>query len=151
MSGDETEAKVFYAGDPGEGGAGGLYNMLVPHGFERGRLLLPFLGGFTSVWDTGRFRDMWVERDAEGELHYRVYTRNGGGNRKDQHEAIGRMHAHPLYERDADDTFDSTYASFWFHVQDEHTETLGGVAVPAVDMDERWKLLIAGLSEAGAS
>jgi hypothetical protein len=143
--------EIIYAGDPNEGGAGGLYNMLVPDGFKRGRLLMPFLGGFDSLWDVGRFRDMWAEVDTEGKLHYRVYTRNGGGNREDQEEAIARMRAHPLYERDEDDTFDSTYASFWFRVQDEFTSTIRQIAVPTMDMAERWKTLIAALGEVGST
>ena len=48
-----------------------------------------------------------------------VYTRAGGGNRDDYAREIMGLQAHPLYVRDYDDPFDSTYATFVFRVPDE--------------------------------
>jgi hypothetical protein len=119
----------------------GLYNALFPGSEARGALFAGFLG-FPSLDAIGRLRDAWPEIDPEHDVLIRVYTRNGGGNRADYVTAIDGMRAHPLFVRDADDKFDSTYASFWFRVPDEWKERLRDVASPPVDMDERWKKTI---------
>ena len=123
-------------------GRGGLYNMVIPGGFDRGTVLLPLLGfvGFAAV---GRFRDAWVEPDADGQLLIHVYTRNGGGNRADYAPVNADLAAHPLYVRDADDSFDPTYASFWFRVPPEYVEALRPVALDApLDTGARWQTMI---------
>lgn len=61
----------------------------------------------------GRIRDAWVEDHGE-DLLIRVHTRNGGGNREGQAEAINSMRAHPWYVRDEDLDYDNTYADFYF-------------------------------------
>jgi hypothetical protein len=139
--------EVIPAGD-GQG-RGGFYNMLIPGGFERGEVLLPLLGGFETFSQLGRFRDIWVEKDADGQLHFHLYTRNGGGNRPAYEEAINRLRAHPLFERDADDSLDSTYASFWFRVPPQHCDLLREIATDPVDTGERWKAIIASVSSSG--
>lgn len=63
----------------------------------------------------GRLRDAWFERDGET-IVARVHTRNGGGNRPDHEAEIQSMRDHPWYLRDEDDSFDSTYADFYFRV-----------------------------------
>ena len=85
--------------------------------------------------DFGRYRDCYV---AQGEIA--VYTRCGGGNRPDYIEMFEKMRAHPLYLRDKDDDFDSTYATIWFklppewgHLLDQHD-----IGEP-FDPDKRWK------------
>ncbi len=92
--------------------------------------------------DVGRFRDCFV---TEGEIA--VYTRNGGNNREcccSDGPACGaecrnpdtaqcactgcvithRLPSHPLYVRDEDDDFDSTYATIYFRFPDEHADQL---------------------------
>lgn len=116
----------------------------------------------------GRYRDVWIERDAdesEDTLIVAVYTRNGGGNRDDQAEAIAYMRSLPTYVSDADDQFDSTYATFRFriHESDLDLEALGRLGVPEdqwlsredtwegfrmacvdpINTDERWQTAIA--------
>jgi hypothetical protein len=115
----------------------GLYNMIFSGGQERGAVLLPTLG-FSAYNDVGRFRDAWVERDGMDRLFIRIYTRNGGGNREAYAEVIDKLRAHPLFERDMDDIFDTTYASFWFRIPEQHRELFDEIAVDPVDMDARW-------------
>ena len=52
--------------------------------------------------------------------------------------------AHPLYLRDADDSFDQTYATFYFRAPafPAMREALAAVAGGPVDMSERWKAAI---------
>lgn len=137
----DPEPHVLRVGD--DQGRGGLYNMVVPGGFDRGAVLLPLLG-FTGFDALGRFRDAWVEPDpGDGQLLICVYTRNGGGNRPDYADVIAALAAHPAYLRDADDAFDSTYASFWFRVPPEHVELLRPVALDApLDTGARWQAMV---------
>lgn len=120
---------------------------------DRGAILLTIL----DHPNVGRYRDAWVEQGPDGEPVIAIYTRNGGGNRgcycDDDHPegpctgliATEVLPAHPLYLRDADDSFDSTYATFYFRVPDEYREALAEVACEPVDTGERWRALIAAL------
>ena len=78
--------------------------------------------------DVGRFRDAYVTDDG---TQIAVYTRNGGGNREHWGDEEAepdcsctgciiecRLPKHPLYVRDEDDEFDSTYATVFFRVPD---------------------------------
>lgn len=56
-----------------------------------------------------RFRDVWLDED---ENHIVIYTRTGGGNREYYPNKV--LTSHPLYIRDEDDDFDSTYAKYYF-------------------------------------
>ena len=127
-----------------------LYDIAVGDGHqqERGALLLRILGGPTVA----RFRDAWVEKGDGGPV-IAIYTRQGGGNREcccgdmDREHVPGQCYAacnealaaHPLYLRDADDGFDSTYATFYFRAPDEFREALAGIATAPVDTDKRWQ------------
>lgn len=123
-------------------GRGGLYNMLWDGGFDRGAALLPLLG-FVHYSDVGRFRDIWIERDADGQLWFQLYTRNGGDNSEEYADEIARVRAHEMYERDADDWHDNTYASFWFRVPPDWAEVIEDqvpeMVVDAIDTGQRWK------------
>lgn len=70
----------------------------------------------------GRYRDHWLERDGEDGLVCAVYTRNGGGNREEYDSQIKQMQALPTYVSDADDTYDSTYATFRFRMTKEQVQ-----------------------------
>ena len=99
-----------------------------------------------------RYRDAWVEKSDDGTV-IAIYTRQGGGNRQCNCEEFEREHVpdqcyaacneelarHPLYIRDRDDGFDSTYATFWFRVPEEYREALAKVAGDPVDTDKRWQ------------
>lgn len=119
----------------------GLYNMALGDGREvqRGAAVLRMLG--LTFEDTGRFRDAWVEKGENGPV-IAIYTRNGGGNRNDYEEVIAAMQAHENYLRDADDEFDSTYATFYFTVPDEWCDSLAQVAIEPVDMSAKWRSAI---------
>lgn len=114
----------------------GLYSQLMGDGreVERGKTALMVLG----VMSFGRFRDAWVERGQDGKPVFAIYTRNGGGNRENWAETIGAMQANEHYLRDADDTFDSTYATFYFRVPVEWHEALAQVMIEPVDMSAKW-------------
>ena len=104
-----------------------------------------------------------------------IYTRQGGGNRecccRDSPEEFAARHfparcsaacnealaAHPLYLRDADDKFDTAYATFYFRAPSELpaavpadlrallAEALAALPEAAgepVNMDERWQAAI---------
>lgn len=127
----------------------GLYNML--HGVnENGGALLAALG--LTADDFARFRDVWVDG---AEQTICVYTRLGGGNREcycDDHAAnprcyqatIESLQAHPLYARDYDDDFDTTYATFVFRWPAEPLEVAAALRAyadqqgPPISGDERW-------------
>lgn len=64
-----------------------------------------------------RFRDCWID-NRTGEIV--VFTRTGGGNR--EHFPNEILVNHPLYLRDEDDFFDSTYASYYFSLPEPPKE-----------------------------
>lgn len=77
-------------------------------------------------WDPGRFRDIQVEQWPDKKV-IALFTRNGGGNREcyglDPCVCAGcamkAITGHPNYIRDADDEFDSTYATIYFDVPEK--------------------------------
>lgn len=91
--------------------------------------------------DVGRYRDCLV---AQGEIA--VYTRNGGGNREDYEGVFEALAAHPCYLRDADDDFDSTYATIFFRFPDEYAADLKAIdsGVP-FEPSKKWAEFIAAL------
>ena len=93
----------------------GLYNVVLGDGNEetRGALLGRTMLNIQRD-DFGRFRDAWLEDDGTGNLRIAIYTRNGGGNRPDYEDVTNALRQHPLYLDDRDDTFDSTYATYYF-------------------------------------
>lgn len=93
-----------------------LYNML--HGFnEHAEELLGILN--LSSGDFGRFRDAYLNADGTEII---VFTRCGGGNREDYEWVFDDMESHPMYIRDEDDDYDSTYCSFYFKVPEDKLE-----------------------------
>lgn len=115
------------------------------HQIDRGQILLGMLGNP----EPGRYRDAWVEKDPDGgDPIIAIYTRNGGGNRESYEFEIELLQLHPQYIRDADDDFDSTYATFYFRAPKEHAEMLREVEQEHVDTSQRWLDLIAVLERA---
>lgn len=121
-----------------------MYSMVAGdgHQYDRGRILLAALGNP----DPGRFRDAWVEKGENGQPVIAIYTRNGGGNREEYEGVIADLQDHPLYLRDADDDFDSTYATFYFSTPAELRDQFREIAQEPVDTDQRWMDVIAALS-----
>jgi hypothetical protein len=93
---------------------------------------------------SARLRDMWTEK-VDGDLRIVVYARTGGGNREAYDDEIQSARTHPLFVRDYDDTFDSTYMYFEFRVPDfaqEKLLELHEVFGPYQRPEERWRSLL---------
>lgn len=94
-----------------------LYNAIC--GITPGHdLLLAILGQTPET--VARYRDCFVNK----ELEIEVYTRIGGNNREDYETDIQAMRAHPLFVRDYDDDFDSTFAYFVFKFPNDYPKEL---------------------------
>jgi len=118
-----------------------MYEVAVADGRQhvRGAVLLAVLGNPVIA----RFRDAWAEKGENGPVIH-IYTRQGGPNREAFAASNEALQAHPLYLRDADDSFDCTYAGFWFAAPaGKVAEALAEVAVDPVDTDARWREAIA--------
>jgi hypothetical protein len=59
-------------------------------------------------------RDAWYDKDEQGRVCVVVLTRTGGANRGSYLQENALMRSHPWFSFDVDDTYDSTYAYFWF-------------------------------------
>ena len=59
----------------------------------------------------GRFRDIFIDKDR----NIVVYTRIGGPNKESYQYIYDELKNHPLYINSRDDSFDSTYALFFFN------------------------------------
>ena len=115
-----------------------MYNMLFgrnPHA----KLLLSMLN--LSESDCGRYRDAFIS-----DKQIAIYTRNGGGNRKDYEDVTKKLQSHPLYVSDADDDFDSTYATYYFQVPGKYKEIVSAMPTSAGG-DERWISKLAELKD----
>lgn len=95
-----------------------LYNMMCGFNPAAGRLLAAINLDPNII---PRFRDVWINSDM---TKITVHTRTGGGNRDDYEDQNNAMTAHPLYLRDSDDDFDSTFANFTFRVPEEEKAKL---------------------------
>lgn len=142
MTDDDSrpEVQTIRVGD--DQGRGGLYNTLIPGGFERADLLLPLVGINPETGPAFRLRDAWVETSPLTGLALHVYTRVGGNNRADYTAVINQLRDLPTYLRDDDDSFDSTYASFWFRIPEVYAAELKDVASAPIDTGQRWRVLI---------
>lgn len=94
----------------------GLYDMQKPDRHESSELL-----GMLNLRPTqlGRYRDCYFSKDGERII---IFTRNGGGNRRNYQSVIDILKKHPNYITDYDDDFDETYASIEFSIPEEHKE-----------------------------
>jgi hypothetical protein len=99
-----------------------MYNLM--HGYGPATfLILPMLGHHPDKYP--RFRDCSLGAEGtETEGSILVYTRVGGGNREAYSDEIEWMRSLPTYVDDYDDDFDSTYATFVFHVPEEWKKDL---------------------------
>ena len=138
-----------------------MYNMIFGENSDADKLLAVL--GLTKE-DFYRYRDAYLSEDGL----IAVYTRGGGGNRgcycrdywkEDELNANGH-HAdsvcvkqeknveHPLYVRDQDDDFDSTYATFYFRIPAD--ADLVGIA-PQISRDTVWLTFLDALRAAATS
>jgi hypothetical protein len=122
----------------------GLYTVV--HGKNKFADALVVMLQAIAPFETGRFRDAWVEMQGDAVI-VRLHTRNGGGNRPDYVSQIESMRAHPWFWHDADMSYDTTYADFYFCVppDDVYFKFLEMIAVEPVDMSAKWQEAIAAL------
>lgn len=144
----------------------GLYNEIFGH-HRTAPVVLFSLGKPPAYF--GRFRDAWVEKMPDGTVRFAVYTRNGGGNRVHGGDVPAgpdcpcsgcvmehRLPNDPQYLSDADDDYDSTYATIYFSVPADTRERLiasgapqdmelARIAVDPPNMRERWTAAIAAI------
>jgi hypothetical protein len=92
-----------------------------------------------------RFRDVWVNDDF---TEVTVHKRTGGGNREGYEEENAALQAHPLYLRDADDDFDSTFADFTFRLpEEEKAKLLAEIEEAVKDEPEKKQQVMATITE----
>jgi hypothetical protein len=112
----------------------GLYNVLFGQN-DQTAFLLGLLG--LSEEDFGRFRDVYVTED-----HIVVHTRCGGGNRDDYGYVFDEISSHPLYQYDEDDSYDCTYADFYFKYPEGYEEVLKELAEGTITPSEKWEMML---------
>jgi hypothetical protein len=88
-----------------------------------------------------RFRDCFLNKDGTEII---VYTRTGGGNREEYAEQNAEMTRRAGYLRDEDDSYDSTYAIFYFAVPVAYVDMCKTAAVDGhgVDVSTRWETVM---------
>lgn len=114
--------------------------------------------------DFARFRDAWIEV-ADGVPRLAVYTRLGGGNNvhlfgecdgagSSPERCYGckvlQIESWPCFQSARDDSFDSTYRTFYFRVPEQYAAEVYAhrEQLPAMlDTDQRWQEAIAALQE----
>lgn len=121
----------------------GLYNML----FGLNRAAVPLLKVLNVDHTTvPRFRDCFLN---EAGTEIIIYTRSGGGNRDEYAELNRMMMEIPGYLRDEDDSYDNTYALFYYEIPEQHRETclmLANLGL-GVDQPKRWADYIAKIGQ----
>lgn len=70
-----------------------------------------------TLSDFERFRDIYL---CDGGENIIVYTRLGGGNRKDYQQVYEKVKKSPLYLTDYDDEMDNTYSYIKFRVPEDY-------------------------------
>lgn len=119
-----------------------LYNMMCGSNPASGRLLAAINLDPGSI---PRFRDVWVNDDM---TEVTVHTRTGGGNRESYEAENDALCAHPLYLRDADDDFDSTFADFTFRLPaEEKAKMLAEIEEAVKDSPEKKEAVMAAITE----
>lgn len=114
-----------------------LYNQLF--GVNKfGAIILHLLD--LKVEDVPRIRDAYVTDASE----LAVFARIGGNNRPHHEEGIAMLRAVPGYLRDADDSFDSTYATFFYAAPEAFSDLIPELLAAQGHYDpmERFKQLL---------
>lgn len=95
---------------------GDMYSLTV-HKNPAALALIELVGlDFNFLVQECRLRDAYLSKDRTKVI---VYTRLGGGNRDSYKQSIDRLRSKYNYVKDYDDTFDSTYASFEFKIDED--------------------------------
>lgn len=93
-----------------------------------------------------RYRDCWWT----GEL-IAVHTRTGGGNRNDYEDGNSFLQSLPTYVSDADDDFDSTYATFYFTVPEAVAWVIPQLQAEGKTPREKWQEALDKIKTANVS
>jgi hypothetical protein len=117
------------------GGKMSLYNMLFGVN-ELAGILLKIIG--MNPNDIPRFRDCFI---SNGEIV--IYTRTGGGNRDEYELENDRLADNENYLRNEDDSYDCTYANFYYKFPDEYAADLNAIEerVTTYTPSEKFRLL----------
>lgn len=99
-----------------------LYNQLFQENKDAD-VLIGVLGLNKTIFE--RYRDIYLNKEGDKII---VYTRCGGGNRREYGRMFEIMKRHPNYLRDYDDSFDSTYAYIEFSVPDKYKDMCKQIA-----------------------
>lgn len=116
----------------------GLYNGIFGQNENAGALL--YLLGLEDN-DFYRYRDCYLSENSE----IAVYTRGGGGNRDGYDDEM--FLDHPLYIKNEDDDFDSTYATFYFRIPENANQQVLAEIYPGISRNDLWIKTLAGLSK----
>lgn len=114
--------------------SGGLYNVIFGHNVLA-QILLSVIE--VDYQDVPRFRDCFLSEDGSEII---IYTRTGGANRAHYVEENESLRKVLGFKRDEDDTFDSTYAIFYYQIPEKYRglfATLG--QEHGVNPSKRWK------------
>jgi hypothetical protein len=88
----------------------------------------------------GRYRDIWLDMTAKNKGRIILLTRNGGGNREYQKDAIESLRGHALYIKDYDEEYDPTYAIFEFSIPPENMQHANRLRIPRPkSFQARWE------------
>lgn len=131
----------------------GLYNALFGVN-EMAPILLKTLG--ITEAEIPRYRDCFIDDE---KVMIVIHTRTGGGNR-DYYDELNEANVtgpwnkglryNPNYVWDEDDTFDSTYANFYFKFPEEYADDLKallGVEHKLTKPSDKWKALFESMKD----
>ncbi len=114
-----------------------LYNIV--HGMNpMAHVLLAALG--TDANSVPRFRDCWWDG-----TYIAVHTRTGGGNRDGYECENDGLTLLAGYHHDEDDSFDCTYATFYFTPSPDVSAALAHLQVADATPAQRWESFFARL------
>jgi hypothetical protein len=101
-----------------------------------------------GYFPTGRFRDIYFQNEEGSEPKIILYTRNGGGNRDYYQYIFDLLESHPLYIRDYDDDFDSTYAYIEFRAPESIIKFFDGIKTGKIqNVSEKFEAEIQSMQE----
>lgn len=116
-----------------------LYNLM--HGFNQNAGAALKMANLDYV-RIPRFRDAYINE--KGLIT--VLTRTGGNNREDYYQENGWLSSHDNYVTDHDDSFDNTYALWYFKPLPEYEDLAKAVGAKEPDLREKYASLIAKLT-----
>lgn len=92
--------------------------------------------------DIPRFRDCFLKEHGKN-LYVVIHTRTGGGNREEYERENEELRKNPNFNFDEDNSFDSTYADFYYNIPSNFKDGLKIIhkEYPSLPPEEKWKIL----------